>query len=975
MPECYIYNMGTNCDQKSIDSSALIRLEHVSKEYEFDGKPFYALKDVSLSLPQKGMVAILGPSGCGKTTLLNLMAGLDHKSSGSILIEGVSEADFKQKDWDVYRNSKIGFVFQNYNLVNYRNVLHNVELPLQLSGIKRKERKSKSLLALKRVGLEGYQNKKVSQMSGGQLQRVAIARAIVNDPSFVLADEPTGALDSESSKMVLDVLKDISHERLVIFVTHNEELANIYADRIVRMKDGQIVSDNESSSPTVSETKTSLVEPAKKTKRGFLSTGSVLASCFENLAHKKVRSALTALSCSFGILGVALVLAINNGFSGYVESVERSVANSVPISLSPVTTRTHYESAETYTEYPDEEVVNVYDSRKSFTETVYNNFSNEYFSYLDAIVEDPSCSAYGSAMSVMYYRKSLNYHFLKEDPSGEVREISQYTNAKSSSYTIASLTSLPGTILHEMYGDESNMSSLYDTIYGKFPTEANELALILDSYNRIDFSTMKALGFYASDASLSDENKTLTFDDMMNAEFKCYTNSSYYGISSLEDLEEKTHETSLDAYSKLSVQIKADDKGKTYEAQVIDGDPTNHKKVCKLVETPKAKDVYADDANHKPIKCKIVGILRPTKGSYLQLMPSSLAYTPALSKIMVADQRSEVTQKLAEYQKSNWCIPCDENADGKEKLQTAFDNLALAFTKMKSGSSFDDVSGELSNFKSYLGSAFWYISTIGTLKSGKLYMTSSTSVSSFMSWCKNLGSEFGTIDFQSMVLEYVLSNSISLGCDFFDGTADTSVIDCLTSLNSYALVDSVLIFPTSLTSKTVLKSYLDAWNSAHPDSRNEYIDIMSDFTGEIGTLVQLVSIILVIFASISLLVSCIMTAIITYVSVVERTKEIGILRSCGAKRLDIARLFESECLFIGFVAGCVGVLLTCIACIPVNQLLNSLFPSNNLGEIAKLNPAHAVILIAVSALLAFISGLFPSQIAARKDPVICLRSE
>ena len=968
--------MEENLSLKTASSSDLIRLDHVSKEYEFDGKPFFALRDVTVSFPRKGMVAILGPSGCGKTTLLNLMAGLDHKFSGNLLIDGVSDQDFKQKDWDVYRNSKIGFVFQNYNLVNYRNVIHNVELPLQLSGVKRKDRKTLALSALKKVGLEGFERKKTSQMSGGQLQRVSIARAIVNNPSFILADEPTGALDSESSKLVLGVLKDISKDRLVIFVTHNEELAKLYSDRIVRMKDGLIISD-ELCSPSNLPRAENMDCPSnqKETKRGFLSTGSVLVSCFENIAHKKVRTALTALSCSFGILGVALVLAINNGFSGYVESVERSVANSVPISLSPVTTRTHYESAETYTEYPDGEIVNVYDSRKSFSETVYNNFSNEYFSYLDAIMEDPSCSAYGSAMSVMYYRKSLTYHFLKEDPSGTVREINQYTNAKSSSYTIASLTSLPGTILHEMYGDEANMSSLYDTIAGKFPTEANELALVLDSYNRIDFSTMKALGFYASDATLDDDNKTLTFGDMLNAEFKCYTNSSFYGISSLEDIESKTTSINQAAYTKLAVQIKDDDKDGTYEAEVTDGDPENHIKACKSIDTPEAKDVYNDDATYKPIKCKIVGILRPTKGSYLQLMPSSLAYTPALSKLMVADQQTEVTKELAKYQKSNWIIPYSESGDGKDKLQKAFDNLAQALTKMKSGSSFDDVSGELSNFKDYLNSSFRFVSATGHRTSSGFKYTYTTGTSSYMSWCKNLGSEFGTIDFQSMVTEAALSDSITLGYDFFDGTGETNIIDSLASLNSYALVDSILIFPASLSSKTTLKSYLDAWNSAHPDSTNDYIDIMSDFTSEIGTLVQLVSVILIVFASISLLVSSIMTAIITYVSVVERTKEIGILRSCGAKRLDIARLFESECLFIGFVAGCVGVLLTCLACVPVNQVLNSLFPSNNLGQIAQLNPLHAVILVAVSALLAFISGLFPSQIAARKDPVVCLRSE
>ncbi len=968
--------MDKNQSSKTTYSPDLIRLDHVSKEYEFDGKPFFALKDMTVSFPRKGMIAILGPSGCGKTTLLNLMAGLDQKFSGNLFIDGVSGRDFKQKDWDVYRNSKIGFIFQNYNLVNYRNVIHNVELPLQLSGVKRKERRVLALNALKKVGLEGFEKKKISQMSGGQLQRVSIARAIVNNPSFVLADEPTGALDSESSKLVLDVLKDISRDRLVIFVTHNEELARDYSDRIVRMKDGQIVSDDlgPSSSPLAIDNG-DLSSRQNELKRGFLSSWSVLVSCFENLGHKKVRTALTALSCSFGILGVALVLAINNGFSGYVESVERSVANSVPISLSPVTTRTHYESAETYTEYPDGKIVNVYDSRKSFSETIYNNFSNEYFSYLDAIMEDPACSAYGSAMSVMYYRKSLSYHFLKEDPSGTIREINQYTNAKSSSYTIASLTSLPGTILHEMYGDEANMSSLYDTIAGKFPTEANELALVLDSYNRIDFSTMKALGFYASDATLDDDNKTLTFDDMLNAEFKCYTNSSFYGVSSLKDVEDKTTSINQEAYTKLAVQIKDDNKDGTYEAEVTDGDPENHTKTCKAIDVPEAKDVYNDDAKYKPIKCKIVGILRPTRGSYLQLMPSSLAYTPALSKLMVADQQSEVTKKLAEYQKSNWIIPCSESGDGKDKLQKAFDNLARALTKMKAGSGFDDVSGELSNFKNYLNSSFRFISATGRRTSSGFKYTYTTGASSYMSWCKNLGSEFGTIDFQSIVMEAALSDSVTLGYDFFDGTGKTNIIDSLTSLNSYALVDSILIFPTSLTSKTALKSYLDAWNSAHPDSRNEYIDIMSDFTSEIGTLVQLVSIILIVFASISLLVSSIMTAIITYVSVVERTKEIGILRSCGAKKIDVARLFESECLFIGFVAGCAGVLLTCLACIPVNRILNSLFPSNNLGQIAQLNPLHAVILIIVSALLAFVSGLFPSQIAARKDPVVCLRSE
>ena len=973
--------MGLEPKKNNDSNPQLIRLAGVSKEYVLDGKPFFALNNISVSFPSKGMVAILGPSGCGKTTLLNLMAGLDHQTSGELFIEGTSSKFFHKKDWDVYRNSKIGFVFQNYNLINYRNVIHNVELPLQLAGVKRSERKARAFAALQSVGLEHSTKKKISQLSGGQLQRIAIARAIVNQPSFLLADEPTGALDSEASKLVLDILKGISSDRLVVLVTHNEELALAYADRILRMKDGRLISDceNKPVSSAASDKKQGIpLAPCKK-KRGFLSSGTVISSCFENLAHKKVRTTLTALSCSFGIFGVALVLAINNGFSGYVESVERSVASSVPITISPVSTRTHYKNNEELEEYTDEKVVNVYESPKSFSETVYNNFSDEYFSYLNAIMDDPSCSAYGSAMSVMYYRKSLNYHFLKQYKDGDqeaVYEINQYTTAKSSSYTIASLTSLPGTILHEMYGDEGNMSSLYDTIAGKFPTKADELALVLDSYNRIDFSTMKALGFYPSNATLNDKNKTITFDEMLGTEYKCYTNSSYYGFSSVDDLEKHISERDWSAYTDLSVQIKDDGKG-NYTAEVTDNSNENHSKTCKSFLSSTPSEVYNDDNTHKPIVCKIVGILRPTKGSYIQLMPSSLAYTPALSKIMAEDQKSEITKKLADYQKDNWFIPYGGEGgwsfDGKERLQKAFDYLAEVITKLKKGETLDDAATELSGFKENLNSSFCSVMVDGLTNSGGNYY--STSASYYLSLCKNLGAEFGSVDLQSMVWELALEDSILLGNDFFNGGGANNYLDCLASLNSYALVDSILIFPTSLSSKTSLKNYLDTWNDSHPDATNEYIDVMSDFTSEIGTLVQLVSIILIIFASISLVVSSIMTAIITYVSVVERTKEIGILRSCGAKKLDIARLFESECIFIGFVAGCLGVILTLIGCIPVNQMLNGLFPSNNLGEIAKLSPLHAVVLIAVSMLLAFLSGLFPSQIAARKDPVICLRSE
>ena len=970
-------------EKKKVESEqekASVELRGVCKEYKVDEGVFYALNDVNLSLPSRGMIAVLGPSGCGKTTLLNIVGGLDHQSKGDVFVDGTSTSLFKDKDWDGYRCSKVGFVFQSYNLIHYRNVIHNVELPLLLAGVKKAERKERAKSALEKVGLGNCAKKKVNQLSGGQIQRIAIARAIVNEPSIVLADEPTGALDSYSSKVVFDVLKKIGEERLVVFVTHNEELASNYADRVVRMKDGQIVSDeiiHPLPSPGIASPKKEM-----KAKRN-LSSASVLASCAENLAHKKTRTILTAISCSFGILGIALVLALNNGFSSYVETVEKSVANTVPIALYPTTINTHYESSTAYTEYPSDQKVNVYETRKkSFSEVIYNNFTDDYFSYLDAMMDDSNCDAYGAAMSVMYYRKSLSYHFLKKDPSGTIRQVEQNAGANTSN-TLASYTSAPSTILHEIYGDEKNMSVLYDTIEGKYPTEKNELALILDSYNRIDFSTMKALGFYEEDATLNENNQTISFSDIINTEYKCYSHAGYYGVSTEKELEAITEEVTWPGYSSLSVTIEDEDKDKTYEAKVIDNAPDKHAKTMKVITPPDPDEVYADDEKHKPVTCKIVGILRPRKGSYIQLMPSSIAYTPALSEYMVEAQRSEVSQKLGEYQKNDFLIPCgdclDENGnskfgfDGKERLQKAFDYLASAYSKLQNGSDFNDVSGDLSNFKDHLSSAFCFFFVNGHQKSGSY--TYSNSVSVYLGRCKNYGASFNNIDVKALVTEASLGGFNLLGPSFFDGSSNGSVIDWLSSLNAYALVDSILIFPSSLQNKSKITNYLDAWNDTHPEEKNEYIDVMGDFTSQIATLIKLISIALIILASVALLVSCIMTAIITYVSVVERTKEIGILRSCGAKKFDIARLFESECLFIGLVAGVLGVVLTLLASYPINIVLNRMFPSNNLGQVAKLNPLHAVLLIIGSVLLSTLSGLFPSQIAARKDPVICLRNE
>lgn len=969
---CY-YEAMSDEPENGIGGSASLSLRSIQKSYRTKGGIFPALNDVNLELGGHGIVSIIGPSGCGKTTLLNLLGGLDRPDSGVFEINGTPTESFKSSDWDAYRNRFVGFVFQNYNLIAYKTVLENVALPLQIAGVRKKERRKLALSALRKVGLENLQKKRPNQLSGGQMQRVAVARSIVNNPSLILADEPTGALDSESSVVVLDLLKEISKERLIVLVTHNQELAERYSDRIIKMKDGRILSDtgfskNEKiSNPCICFQK----------KKVHMPLISCLDSSLNTVAKKKSRIALTTLSCSFGILGVALILAINNGFSAYVSAVEKSVASSVPVSLSPVSTRTHYERQDKGTEFPEDNNVNIYDSRKSYSEVVYNNFSNEYFSYLDALMDDPSCPAYGSAMSVMYYRKSLYFHFMRQDPSGEVREINQYQTAASSGYTIASLTSLPGTILHELYGNEENMSSLYDTVAGTFPSKANDLALVLDSYNRIDFRTMKALGFYSENAMLDDGNDVVSFERILGSEFKCYTNSEYYGFKDADDLEANLMRRTFPSYNSLSADVSDEDGDGVYDAKLLDsGLDDETKEICEFV-APNVNDVYNDETAHKPIKCKIVGILRPKKGSYIQLMPSSVAYTPALSKLIVADQENPVTRKMAELQKNNWLLPRGPSSfcgfDGKERLSEAFQYLAKALTKIKKTNSVDEASNDLANFKEKLSSAFCFMILPGASASRSFSYV--TSPSSYLSFCRGYGATFPLANFQELLLEASLNNGLVLGSSFFSEENEGNIIDYLASMNAYSLVDSILIFPSAVSTKSVLISYLDAWNDAHPDQTNDYLDIMTDFTSSLGTLVQVLSIVLIIFASISLVVSSIMTAIITYLSVLERTREIGVLRSCGARKRDVGRLFEFECLFVGLIAGAIGVALAVVSCLPLNAFLNGMFPSNNLGQIARLNPLSGVILIAVSMMLSFLSGLIPSRVAARKDPVICLRSE
>ena len=954
-----------------------LQLSHIKKDYYVDKKPFTAIHDLSLCFPDKGFVAILGHSGSGKTTLLNIIGGLDHYTEGDMIIDGKSTKDYKDRDWDNYRNKRIGFVFQSYNLIPHLSVLQNVVMSLQLGGLSRKDREAKALAVLEKVGLGDYVKKRPNQLSGGQMQRVAIARALVNDPDIILADEPTGALDSTTSVQVMDLIRDVGKDRCVIMVTHNRELADAYADRIIEMKDGRVERDSDPLDPPLTNEEYN----PKTGKKSAMSFWTALGSSARNIRTKKGRTILTAIACSFGIIGVALVLATSNGFSQYVGDVEVSIASSVPISINPVSYKINAMDIELPEGFPADKNVRVYDSSTTIATPVYNNLSNEYFDYLNRMTTDPTCSAYGSAMSIMYNRQGLDFHFIAKKADNTISTINQYSSAGSFGSAISSVTSLPATIIHEIYGDKEHMKSLYDTIEGKFPEEADEMAIVVDRYNRIDFATLRKLGYFGSDdtfKSLTPEQKTISFADILyqdeahpgKVEYKCYRNSDFYQLpKNPSDLEGVLDDNVRDSHSNINVTVTGSQETHDLSIDVTSEPSQSH---IKSVRTPGASNVFNDDAKYNPIKMKIVGVLRPTPSSYIQLMPASLAYTPKLTQIMAGDiAEGTPSAALGEIQRRNWYIPRSDNPeeDGVENLKKLFNSVAALINSSTSENIDSNVLQAVQVLTSGLPNCFHMYSSMS--------WNTRRGISDFLTHCRNLGTEFERIGLanQDDITNYVARIAAIGLAEYFNPDADENIMDLVAYANSYSLISSVLIFPTSLTTKAAIHEYLDAWNVKHPNNEITYSDVMEDLMGGLSTMISVISAVLIVFASISLVVSSVMTAIITYVSVIERTKEIGVLRACGARKKDVSRLFEAECVIIGFIAGFIGIAFTFVACFPINAILDHQFPGNNLSTIAQLNPWHALVLLAISILLAFISGFIPARIASKKDPVVCLRTE
>lgn len=907
--------------------------------------------------------------------MLNIIGGLDKYTEGDLLINGKSTKDFKDSDWDDYRNKKIGFVFQSYNLIPHLSVVQNVMIPLQLAGVGYKEREEKAKEVLIKVGLGEMMKKKPNELSGGQMQRVAIARALVNNPEIILADEPTGALDSETSVQIMELIKGMASDRCVIMVTHNEKLAKLYSDRIIRMRDGEIVDDTDPLAPE--EEKAEIIEPFKKKKKSSMSFWTALKSSAQNVLTKKGRTALTAVACSFGIIGVALVLATSNGFTNYVKDVEMSVASSVPITISPTVVSFKPVSEETYTskdEFPDDNQIHVYDSSSSMFVAHQNNLTQSYIDDLYKMMDDPENIAYGQVFSIMENHDGFDFHFLTQDgDDGNIMQVDQYAQAGMLSGAVSSVTSLPTTVMHELYGKEDAMEGLYDVIYGRFPTAKDEMVLVVDSYNRIDINTLKKLGIINSQEDykyLSDKEKVIDFSsivyDGLNDDkykvYKAYRNSDYYLANS------EANQVSVNTWNNVKLN---------YSSMEFEGEAGI--KTLTIYNTPSLDAVYNDDATHNPVNLKIVGVLRPSPDSYLSLMPASIAYTSDLTKYMVDDYQEDAAGlALADAQKNNWFVKRDEEDASKDGLATLNNSFKTLIDNLGGADGDENQAIDSSLFNQLVGNSITYYSAIGKINSnGTITITLSNSPTTYLAWCERFGSKFNQVDLSSLssggVADFVAW--LILG-DFFESTGNPNISDLMAAANSYSTISSILIFPKTLSGKDVIKSYLDGLNYGKLDKDQIiYSDVMSDFTSGIGTMISVISAVLIVFASVSLVVSSVMTAIITYVSVVERTKEIGVLRACGARKRDVGRLFEAECVIVGGVAGIIGIAFTLLACVPINLVIDNMFPGNGLGSIASLAWWHALILIALSVILAFVSGFVPSRIASKRDPVNCLRSE
>ena len=863
----------------------MLQLKNIYKVYKTGDLTQTALDGVSLNFRKSEFVAILGQSGSGKTTMLNIIGGLDQYDKGDLIINGKSTKKFNDRDWDTYRNHSIGFVFQSYNLIPHQTVLSNVELALTLSGVSKTERRQRAKEALEKVGLGKQLHKKPSQMSGGQMQRVAIARALINDPDILLADEPTGALDSETSVQIMELLKEISKDRLIIMVTHNPELAEEYANRIVRVRDGNIIDDTNPCSDE--EIKISTEKSEREAKKTSMSFGTALSLSLNNLKTKKGRTILTAFAGSIGIIGIALILSLSSGVKDYINKVQEDTLSSYPISIESQTVdmSSMMESMMNKNKADEErEEGKVYSNNimsgmmESMSAQVTKNDLKSFREYLEN-----GNSNIDEYANVIQYGYDLDLHIYKSDTSNGIVEVSPTTvydklgfGGGASQMPMASSFN----VWTELLGNQTLLESQYDVVAGKWPENYNEIILVVDKNNEISDVNLYSIGLLDSselEAKMKkiqageevEENQEVvsyTFDELLNLTYKLVLNTDYY---------EKEGNTWVDK-SENAVYMK------------------------KLVE----------DA----LELKVVGIVRPSEEAVATSISSAVGYTSDLTEYVI---NSINDSEIVKEQKEN---PDTDVFTGKAfVVEDSEDNDMTAI----------DMSTLTDEEKAYLASLSQE-ELQALMKQQAKY-----SEATYESNLESLG--YVDIDNPSLINIYAK-----------DFEAKESIEDIITAYNN---------------EKT------DAGEEEYVVTYNDMVGLMMS---SVTSIIDIISYVLIAFVAISLVVSSIMIGIITYISVLERTKEIGILRSIGASKKDISRVFNAETVIVGFGAGAIGILVTILLNIPINAIIKAV---SGISGVSKLPVAGAIILIAISMLLTVIAGLIPAKVASKKDPVEALRTE
>ncbi len=916
----------------------MLKLSHIDKTYKVDDTEFYALKDVNLSFPEVQFVSILGPSGCGKTTLLNIIGCLDNATSGEILSDERSLMDLTEKEKNSYRNNKIGFVFQNCYLIPQLSVLDNVKIALSVRNQTKKECEEKALEALKLVHMEKLKNKKPNQLSGGQQQRIAIARAIVTSPSYILADEPTGALDSASSKEVMDLLKEISKTRLVIMVTHNEDIATTYSDRIIRMKDGGIVSDE------IIHERAEHLEDKQEENASHLPFTMALRLAFKNLKSRKGKTILSTIANSFGMIGIAFLLAINNGFDKYSYNISSASATSLPIVISNYTEKTDSESfnkTNQSTAYPDSQEIYPNVSQSSNSAYQYTNITQKYLNYLESMKEDNLINQY-----VMGYSASYNFNLSTVFPESINKQYSssiQYVNTTLTNYNYyANNASLPYNIFHVLYGDLEQ----YDLLAGSLPTSENDLVLVVNKYNAVSFRILRALGFYntkdteadVKDTSLATNVKPISFNDVIGKEYKIFNNDEVFSFDSEENITDAIgHTRTIRHYNKQ----KLDD------------------------------DFY----NNKGRTLKITGILRPKQSTAFSILSPSLCYNQKLQdELMPENTESEVSTQI----KNNvvFAKPSDVTGNAASafasELQQVLDDYYASESSVLPTSNLNAVFKRYFNYYPFDDDGYYY-----------------EGFSTFLNTAKKIGAELISDDLKGKDLsqkEEIDAQIEKIKKEFLldvDQAYD-DIISLIGYCNAYSTVQCLVIFPSTLEARKTVMEKLDEFNniqndSTHASCEEEQVYYVSSedssLIDDVSEMIQLVSVILIIFAVISLVASSAMTSLMISNTVLERRKEIGLLRSFGTKKIDVILLFELESLFIGFSGGVVGSLTTLVLSIPINKLLSSYLSYYHIERICNFTFPHALIVVAISLVIGVISALIPALKASKVNPVQSLRSE